>query len=155
MITTAAAVKATLVAAIRDLPTVDTSTVLVSYAQPVETPRRETIHLGDVEDGEQTPVALRAGRRKRQEDYTLSVVVTVASSPTPEKTDARAAALAGAVEEFLADHPKLYDEAGPGPAPVPGLIAALASGVNLTTGLSSDGAVSTLTLTVAVKAQIV
>jgi hypothetical protein len=80
--------------------------VQVAYADPGDASRSEHVYLGDVEDHTSTPAAMRAGRKSRDEDFTIPVVVRSARA-TQEAAEERTAALAAAVEGLLADDPGL------------------------------------------------
>lgn len=76
--------------------------VQVTYSHPGDAIEPESVYLGDMRGSSVVPVS-RAGRAKRQEDYTIDVVVNVATDgTTAEAADQRAAVLAGAVEDVVA-----------------------------------------------------
>ena len=84
------------------------SNVQVTYGDPLEGMRRESIFLGDVISDSHTPESLSAGRRRRLEDYTVNVEVFVQSKPAgQQECEQRAIVLANAVEDVLADYPTL------------------------------------------------
>jgi hypothetical protein len=136
-----AAIKANLKTALRANTTL--SGVQVSYGDPGGDAQRETVWLGHTEDGSQEPLAMRAGRRRREENYTLHVHVEVIGRPTPEDNEARATDLCTAVEEVLADDPKVGN--------TPGVIHAVVAGVEMATGETTDGPRTVLTIFVSVK----
>lgn len=79
--------------------------VQVAYAWPGDTMARECVFTqgGDVD----SPIAaLRGGRKTRNLDATFDVVVRVEGPGVDQATvDARAAALAAEVDDYLADNP--------------------------------------------------
>ena len=83
------------------------SAIQVSYGDPGGAQRRECVFLGNIETDDHVPESLAQGRRRRREDFTLEVFVEVSSKPTPQTCEARAVALAQAVETVLADDPQL------------------------------------------------
>lgn len=78
--------------------------VQVSYGYPGDNAtQEESIWLGFAE-ADVDITALRAGRKRRDETYTLQVIVEVIKvGGTQEEADERCAALAGAVESAIAD----------------------------------------------------
>lgn len=143
--TTMADAKAALVAALR--VRAGLTGVQVDYADQGGTARRQRIFLGDIEDNDHEPVALRAGRRRREENYTLAVIVEVIGvSPAPENNERRALELAREVEECLADDPTL--------GRTPGVVTALVGGMDLSTSETTDGPQTRVAVRVAVKARL-
>ena len=125
------------------------SSIQVSYGDPGEAMRRESIYLGDIISNSQTPEALASGRRRRVEDYTLDVEVFVQSKPVGQQEgEQRALVLAHAVETVLADYPTL--DYG-----VTGLMFVECSGMSMTTTEAGiDGPRVQVTVQVHVKARL-
>ena len=125
-----------------------TTGVKMSYADPGENALKENIWFGRIYDSEVDPVALRAGRRRREENFTVEVFVEVGGVRlTPERCETRALELGQLVEEYLADHPKLDDT-------VDGLLFAVVSGMDLFTSQTTDGPLTRQTISVDVKARL-
>jgi hypothetical protein len=144
--TTMVAVKQALVDQLGALPAL--ADAFVSYGHPGERGRKELIWLGDVRIGDQEPVAIKAGRRRREESYELELNVEVAGTKlAPERSELRAVELGTVVEEYLADHPMLSP-------PVAGVLFVVVTGATLRTVDTSNGPVSRLTFTVQVKARL-
>lgn len=120
--------------------------VQVAYGDPGGTGRRERLWLGDTEDGSQEPVALRSGRRRRDEEYVLSIhAEVIGSGKTPEATEARAVALATVVEEIVADSPTLG---------VPNVLWALVSGQDMATSETTDGPRTVITTRITIRGRL-
>lgn len=102
--TTMAALKSALKTAIDAEGSID---VPVAYGHPGDLGRKEHIWLGGSQLGDSEASGFRSGRKRRQESYTLEVVIEVMNDPTPEATETRAVALATVIEEMLADDPKV------------------------------------------------
>ncbi len=83
------------------------SGVQVSYANPGSSARRETVYLGDVEDGEHEVAAFRSGTVPRREVYLLPVLVEVTGKPSVEANETRAVAIGTVVEETVCADPTL------------------------------------------------
>ena len=79
----------------------------ITYGDPGEAMRRESIFLGDVDSGTQTPESFSTGARRRVEDFTVDVILAIQSKPTPQTAEARALVLVNAVEQILVDSPQL------------------------------------------------
>lgn len=97
--------KADLVEALRaEMPDVQ-----VEYAWPGPTAKYECLFLGDVQ-GDSTIPVMKAGRKIRQENYTVEVIVWVhhnAATPlAAAKCEARAFELMSSVEDVLANNPQ-------------------------------------------------
>jgi hypothetical protein len=108
--------------------------VQVSYGQPMDTTRqREVVWVGSV-SGTQTVPVITGGRKRREEDYTITVTVAVVRPRgTPEDAEARLF--------DLADDPSLGG--------VDGLVHAYADGpVDADVEFGSEGPVAWLTFSV-------
>lgn len=79
----------------------------VFYGDPGDKAPRECVIIDNIEEGEVEPVALRSGRRKRDEEYILTIRVEVASKHTPLDSEKRAVAIGTTIEEYLADNTDL------------------------------------------------
>ncbi len=144
--TTAAAFKAALKSSLMAYGPL--SGIQVVYGQDVEARKTGCIRLGAVEDAGVAPTGLKAGRRRREEDYVLHVIVEViGTAGGPEANEARAVTLGTAVEEFLADNPALSGS-------VPGLLFAVVSGFSMETSETTDGARTVLDYSVSVKGRL-
>lgn len=138
--------KSTLVTALAALPAM--SGVKVSFADPGETALKENVWCGRIRDNEHEAVALKSGRRRREENYTVDVFVEVTGTRlTVETAETRALALGLALEEYLADNPKLDGT-------VSGLLFAVVSGMELSSVESTDGPHTRLTVSIDVKARL-
>jgi hypothetical protein len=123
------------------------SGVLITYGDPGETARTEMVYIGAAVDNAHDPVALRSGPRKRDEDYTVSIMVEVSSKGTPEATEARAVALGTLIETAIAADPKLNNTAN--------VLWAVVSGMSLDTSEAATAPRTRLTIDVSVKARLV
>ena len=125
------------------------SSIQVSYGDPGEAMRRESIYLGDIISDSHTPEALASGRRRRIEDFTLNVEVFVQSKASGQQAcEQRAIVLANAVEDVLADYPSLDDG-------VTGLMFVECSGMSMSTAEAGiDGPRVQVTVQVHVKARL-
>jgi hypothetical protein len=120
--------------------------VLVNYGDPGDRGRREQIWMGRIQRADQEPVALRQGRRKRDEDYDLWVHIDVASKVTPEDNEARAIEIVQEVESLLADDPSIGN--------VPGVLWAVVSQMRLNTVETADGPSTSAIVTVNVRGRL-
>lgn len=81
--------------------------VQVAYTHPGEATTFETVFLGDSR-GTSEPATIRAGRKARHEHFTIDVwVEVVRDGPDAQTASERSWALAGEVEDMLADDPSL------------------------------------------------
>lgn len=120
--------------------------VSISYAHPGERGGKEIVYCGNVRSGEHDPVALRAGRRLREENYDLDVHVIVSGTKlTEDGSETRALVLGKLIEEHVADNPKLNTV---------NVAFAVVSAIELETLSTSNGPLTQLTLTVSVKARL-
>lgn len=119
-ITTVPAFRAAVVSALRLHPTVlagndpeeisQPGAVPVSSGHPGDTMGPEGIYLGEVDGNMEIPT-IRAGRKKRDEDYTVEVVCfTGSTDDAPDAAETRAFELGGALEDILANDPTLAVE---------------------------------------------
>jgi hypothetical protein len=122
------------------------SGVLVNYGDPGERARREQIYIGEVRTPEHEPVAIRAGTRKRDETYELSVHVQCASKVQPEANEVRLVELIHEVESELAEDPTVGS--------VPGVLFAVVSELSFRTLETPDGPVSAAVVIVTVRARL-
>ena len=125
------------------------SSIQVSYGDPGEAMRRESIFLGDVTSNTHTPESFATGRRRRLEAYSLDVEVFVQSKAAGQQVaEQRALVLANAVEDVLADYSTLDDA-------VTGLMFVECSGLSMTTSEAGiDGPRIKVTVHVEVKARL-
>lgn len=108
--------------------------VQVTYADDVRAPRKQRVYCGDVEENSAEPSAMRAGKVRTMEDYTLRVVVLVDSKGGVMAAETRALELIGVLEDALALDPKLT-----GAAEAPGILFATFGGYTLSSSLVSEG----------------
>jgi hypothetical protein len=98
-------VRAALVAALAARPAL--AGVDVGHSHPGAAIEPEAVYLGRARGSDEVPV-MRAGRKRRQESYTLDVFFdVVADGPTGREASERAWALFGELEDLLADDPSL------------------------------------------------
>jgi hypothetical protein len=122
--------------------------VKVSFGDPGENALKENVWFGRIYDNDHDPVALKAGRRRREENFTLEIYVEVGGTRlTPERCETRALELGLLIEEYLADNPKLDGN-------VDGLLFAVVSGMELFTSQTTDGPYTRHTVSVDVKARL-
>lgn len=132
-VSTMAAIKANLKALI--VADAAFSGVQVTYGDAGGSARYERVWLGATEIGASEPPAFRSGKQRRRESYTLHVLVEVIKpGGTPEAVEARAIALASAVEDIVANDPKVSN--------TPGLLFARCEGLELDTVEHAEGPVS-------------
>lgn len=76
--------------------------VQVSYSHPGDAVERETVYLGDATSS-QRYATMKAGRRTRDEEFTIDVWIEVTTDgPDARAASERAWVLVGAVEDILA-----------------------------------------------------
>lgn len=107
--------------ALRQLIAAQLPAVQVKYGQPAAIEKaRECVWIGDTEGTHTVPV-LTAGRKRREEDYTITVFVEVVKDRgTLEDAEDRCEQITHAVEDVLANDPSLGN--------VDGLVHAYADG---------------------------
>lgn len=142
--TTAAALKSALRAAM--LAEVALSGVPVSYGEPGDTARTEHIWIGAATAGDSEPTAFKSGRTRRDEAYTVDVVVDVSSMASPETSEARAVVLVTAIDEMLADDPKLNE--------VPNLLWCVLESWDLSTQEGAQGPRTVMRLTLKARGRL-
>jgi len=105
--TTMAATKAALLTQLQSEAAL--SGVQVTFGDPGEAARRECIFLGDITTNDVSPESISSGRRRRTEDYKVQVFIECQSKArsSPQDAESRAATLATAVENSIADTPNL------------------------------------------------
>lgn len=108
--TTLPTVKRALIDALSTRPSLDG--VQVSYEMPQRAMSYESIWFGEDTETENTIPVMRAGTKKVDETYALPLVVQVlvTDGRDAEAADLRAAALLGAVQQCLAESPRLTPE---------------------------------------------
>lgn len=118
----------------------------VYYGDPGDG-RKDVVWVGDLVLGDIEPTALRAGRRKRDEDYTIYIFVEVTGTGRDvAKSEDRAIELGILVEEMLADDTTVQGSVGTG--------WAIISGERLVTVTNSDGHRTQLRYEVSVKSRL-
>jgi hypothetical protein len=142
--TTAAALKAALKTAM--IAEAGLSGVPVSYGEPGDTARTEHIWIGAATAGDSDLVAFKSGRTRRDESYTVDVVVDVSSMDSAETSEARAVVLVTVIEEMLADDPKLND--------VPNLLWCIVESWDLSTQEGAQGPRSVMRLTLKARGRL-
>lgn len=125
----------------------DMAGVQVSYGDTGDTARRERVWLGDVEEAIHEPAVLKAGRRRREETYQITAHVEVVGKPSPQANEARALALAHAIEDTLADDPTVG-----GTVPVGGW--AIVNRLMMETGDTTDGVLTHVEVNILVKGRL-
>lgn len=100
---TAPTFRTALLAALQARPAL--SAVQTSYSHPGDPHEHEAVYLGEVR-GASEVATIRAGRKARQERYTLDVWIDLdAVGPDAQTASERAWALFGELEDILADDP--------------------------------------------------
>lgn len=100
---TAPTFRAALLAALQARPAL--AQVPTHYAHPLDTIEHEAVYLGEIRGDSRIPV-LAAGRKKREERYTLDVWIDVAATgPDAQTASERAWDLFGELEDLLAEDP--------------------------------------------------
>lgn len=107
--------------------------VQVTYGDIVDHPRKQRVYLGDVEDHESAPAAMRPGKVRTQEEYTVRVLISVDSNKGQAATETRALEIMAALENALATDPKLSAASTP-----PGILWATFAGFTLSTSLVAE-----------------
>lgn len=79
--------------------------VQVSYGDIGEQSHTDRVWLGNSTTGDDTPVSLKTGRRRLQEEYSLSIMVQVGSKITPLAAETEVFRIAALIEDAIAlDH---------------------------------------------------
>lgn len=138
------ATKAAIVSTLSARPAL--SGVQVTYSDEPELARRERLYLGDVDEGDHDPAALRSGRRLREENFTLHLYAEVVGKPNAAANELRTLELVREAEEALADDPKLGG--------VPGLSFATVEGLTLRTSMTTEGPLTRADLRIRVKGRL-
>jgi hypothetical protein len=98
-------VRAALVTALAARPAL--TGVQVAHSHPGAAVEVESVYLGRARGSDNVPV-MRAGRKRRQESYTVDVFFdVVGDGPTGQDASERAWTLFGELEDLLADDPSL------------------------------------------------
>jgi len=134
---TMADLKANLLTDIGDLGTF--LGVQLTYGDAGGLARKERVWLGSVENGDSQPPAFRAGKQRRRESYVLHIWIEVVLS-TPQLAEARAIALAGAIEDMIASDPKV--------SATPNLLFARCDGLEMDTTEHAEGALTSVDVSV-------
>ena len=141
---TMVAVKAALVNVLRGRPGLDS--VLISYADPGDKGRREQAFFDEVRASEQRSVSMKAGRKRRDEEYELDLVVDVSSKTTPESVESRCLDIVSELEDVLALDPTIGG--------TDGVLWALVSDLRLKTLETGDGPVCRAIVTITVRGRL-
>lgn len=97
--------RATLLAALQAKPAL--AQIQVAYQHPGDAREADSIYLGEVRRDSSIPT-LRAGRKTREERFTIDVWVDCAGDgPTAQTASERAWGYVGELEDILADDPSL------------------------------------------------
>lgn len=120
--------------------------VLVAYADPGDKGRREQMFFAEVRQADQDPVALKAGRRRRDEEYELDLIVDCSSKPSAEAAESRCMELVAELEEELAEDTTIHA--------TPGVLWALVTDLTLKTAETGDGAIARAVVTITVRARL-
>ena len=118
----------------------------ISYGEPGDQARSEHIWIGAATDGDMEPASFRSGRTRRDEVYTLDIIVDVTSIGKVEANEARAVLLGTAIEEMLADDPKV--------GAVTNLLWCVVEGFILDSHETGEGPRSTYTLKLSARGRI-
>jgi hypothetical protein len=137
-------VKQELVAALRSRPALQG--VLITYADPGDKGRREQMFCSEVRVSEQNPVALRAGRKSRDEEYEVDLIVDCASKASPETAEARCMEMVSEVEDELAEDTTVRG--------TDGVLWATITDMLLKTVETGDGPVARATVTITVRGRL-
>lgn len=121
------------------------SGVSISYALPADRLHTELVWLGDFSSRHE-PEVMKAGRVLRMEEAELELHIWVSSMARPESAEERAADLGQAVEEMLADDPKVGG--------VDGLLWCYVSGYSLTTDMTAERPHAELSLTLTCRGRL-
>ena len=141
--TTIPAFKSALVAALQASSAL--TGVQVSYGNPGDTQRSESIWVGDTRS-QQQPSAMKSLPVRRDEEYTTDVVVEITQPrATQENVDLRAATLAAAVETVIAENPSLG---------VNGVLWSTVDTYDMAGGFDADGRVCIITIGVTTHARL-
>ena len=144
--TTMVAFKSKMVELISAMPEFDG--VKVSYADPGDKALKENVWFQRITLNDVEPVALRTGRRRRDETYQAELVIEVSGTRlTPERAEARSLELGLHIEEYLADNPKLDGS-------LPDLITALMLTQRLSCSETDQGPTAIHVLTIEVRARL-
>ena len=121
------------------------SGVQVSYGIPSQ-PRKELVVLGKTSDAEHEDVALKTGRRTREETYRTQVSITVTSKHTPTLAETRAVAILAEIEDLLADDPIV--------GAVDGVLWAVPRSLEMDTVATTENATCDIDFEIEVKARL-
>jgi len=122
------------------------SGVRVSFADEGENTRSERIWLGPTTIGDDTPVSIKSGRRRLQEEFTVILMVEVSSKRTPQASEERVFEIAALLEDAIALDHTLSN--------VENLLWCLVDGKELETGQTSEGPFSVLEIRLSCVAQL-
>jgi hypothetical protein len=142
--TTIIAAKTALIDALKSRPALDG--VLISYADPGDKARREQMFCSEVRSSEQSPVALKQGRKKRDEEYELDILVDCSSKTTPETAESRCMELVAELEDELAEDTTIRA--------TDGILWATVTDMRLKTVETGDGPISRATVTITVRGRL-
>jgi hypothetical protein len=141
--TTMADLKANLYDALKERPAL--AGVQLSYGIPKDA-RRELIWLGDTQpNGIQEIPSMKAGTKRRHEDYRLDVYVQVIGGK-PQHSEKRACQLSAEIEDCLANDTTVGG--------TPNLVWAVVSAMEMSTGETTDGARTVLRIEITAKGNL-
>lgn len=125
------------------------SGVQVKYGRPADNQlERECVYVGDVTGSSRVPT-MRAGRKPREETYSVEVVVAVLMlEGEVTEAEARAFTLLTEVEDVVADDPTL------GIAAATGFFQATAGGFDVVSDLTQEGPACVIRFNVDCKARL-
>ena len=140
-VTTQAAVKAALKAALLARALIVSDHIQVSYGEPGDEGRSEVIFIGTAAVNQDQEPRAFGSPGKRLEDYVLKVHAENSSKPSPEQAEARVIVLIGEVERAVIESPKLG---------VDGVSFIIPTGMTLRTSETETGnrAIATVNLSV-------
>lgn len=106
--------------------------VQVTYGDAGQVSRKERVWIGDVAEAIHEPVVLKAGKRRREERYEVTLHVEVIGKPTVQANEERVLALVLVIEDALANDPTVS-----GSVPAGGW--AVVAGLDMSSNDTSDG----------------
>lgn len=122
------------------------SGVGIFYGEPNDQRMPEYIYFSKLSEVDTEPATMRSGRKRRQEDYSFDLVVSVNSKARPEDSETRAAAICTVIEEMLADDVKVGN--------VTNLLWALPERIELETFETGDQPETIVTMTIRARARL-
>lgn len=120
--------------------------VTIKYGFPGDTAKSEMIWMaGTNVDGTQNIETMRAGKKRRNEEYVLNLYIDSAKRK-PEDSEKRACAISAEIEDALASDPTIMD--------TPNVMWAVVSGMEMDTTETTTGAGTRLRIEVTVRGNL-